>query len=289
MHESEVNEIREYLQTEFERILFKAVLDQVRRDDDPLRANNFAYALRELLRHVLARLSPDKDVMESPWYSEVRNDRGKVVVTRNQRIKFAIQGFLDDEFVADILKSDYTDEVKKLRDQIENLNRYTHIQPECFNVSTEEVDKLCRGALVAMAGVFRSMFDCRERTLKALSEAVNRNVTSHVIEESLEEFYDFSTHYEVDEVVVDRLDCTGFNGDEIYGTVSGTIGVKLLYGSAKDRERGDGAEMDASAEFTCEVLILASDLTSISIVEGTFELDTEELESSWQGDVDEDF
>jgi len=287
--ESEIKQIREYLATDFEHGLFEATLKQVLRDDDPLRANNFAYALRELSRHVLARLSPDSDVREAPWYVEEKNDRDEVVITRHQRMKFAIQGFLEDAFLTETLEIDYKSEIKTLKDEIGKLSKYTHVQPETFNVGPEVVEALCKGALSALAELFRSMFDCRERTLEAVADHVDEAVISHVVEETLEGFYDFATHYATDEVIVDSLECTGFQGDEIYGSVSGTVSVTLQYGSSGDRARGDGAEMDASAEFTCDVALLASDLGSISIVDGTFKMDYDDLEKSWRDDGDDDF
>ncbi|MHA4875741.1 pPIWI-associating nuclease domain-containing protein, partial [Enterococcus faecium] len=75
--------------TPFERSLFTATLAQFGRQDDPLSANTFAYALRELSRHVLERLAQDQDVRGAPWFVQ---DKNTSKVTRRQRMKFAIQG-----------------------------------------------------------------------------------------------------------------------------------------------------------------------------------------------------
>ena len=279
-----IRSINEFLEHGFERQLFAATQVQVAREDDPLRANNFAYALRELSRHVLARLSPDEDVIEAPWYTPVMNDRQQVTITRAQRMKFAIQGNLTDEFMQQQLKIDYGEEIRSLIAAIDELNKYTHIGPKTFNVPPEEVARLCGGAVESFAEVLRSTFDCRERTLQAVSAQVDQTVLQHIVDETLEGFWELATHYTIDDVHIDTLTCTGFEGHEIYGTVEGTISVILQYGSDVDRRRGDGLEMDESASFTCEVTVSANDLSDISLVEGSLDVDYEKLRESWGDD-----
>jgi len=285
--EADVAHIRQYLDTDFEKRLFEAVLIQVTRQEDPLRANNFAYALRELSRHVLARLAPDDEVESAPWFVPVQNERRDNIITRPQRMKFAIQGFLEDAFLQNSLGIDYAAEIRSLKVEIENLSRFTHVQPSTFGVDETKVAELCQGALGSLAELFRSMFDCRERTLQAVAEAIDETVVAHVVEETLEGFYDFATHYAVEEVSIDNIECTGFEGEVIFGLVEGSVSVTLQYGSAGDRSRGDGLETPASASFSCEVSVSASDLRRISI-RGGLEMDYDELKKSWGDDPEDD-
>lgn len=284
LNNAEAREIRNYLVGTFEGQLFSATLQQVERHDDPLRANNFAYALRELSRHVLKRLGPDDEVREAPWFKQDPNTD----FTRAQRMKFAIQGHLEDEFLKSVLDIDYQDEAKALRGAIDELSKFTHVEPHTFNVAPEVVAELTHGALTALANLFRAMFDCRERVLNSVEEKIDSAVVSHVIEETLEGFYDYATHYTTDEIYIESLELSEFNGDEIIGSVSGSVSVILQYGSASDLRRGDGMETDASANFTCQVRIRASNLKHVEIVEGSFEMDYDELSRMW-GDDGADF
>lgn len=60
--------IASYLKTDFEKELFDAVFVNLHEKGNKLRLNNFAYATRELTRHFLSRLAPDKDVLNAPWF-----------------------------------------------------------------------------------------------------------------------------------------------------------------------------------------------------------------------------
>lgn len=281
---SEIDQFRSYLVGDFELQLFEATLVQVGRPGDPLRANNFAYALRELSRHVLKRLAPDDETRNAPWFIQDPDYAG---ITRPQRMKFAIQGHLEDDFLNNTLGIDYDTESKVLKTEIDNLSKFTHVEPETFNVPQHNVDTLTHGSLQAFANLFQSMFDCRERVLNSLSEEIDEEVVFHAMEETLEVFWEYATHYALDEIVIENIELSDFDGDEIVGHVSGTVSVILQYGSSGDRARGDGLESSASADFGCDIHVLASDLTSVKVVEGTFSVNDEELSRSWRGADDE--
>ena len=58
-----------YLKTAFEKDLLEAALANLNDSNNKLRLNNFAYAARELTRHFLERLAPDKEVLGAPWFT----------------------------------------------------------------------------------------------------------------------------------------------------------------------------------------------------------------------------
>jgi len=51
-----------------ENHLFAAALSNLANQKDPLRFNKVAYSIRELVRHVLARLSPNDRVRWCLWF-----------------------------------------------------------------------------------------------------------------------------------------------------------------------------------------------------------------------------
>lgn len=61
-------EIENKLLPEFEKELFSAAQKNLGDKTNPLRLNNYAYAIRELTRHVLHRLAPDENVIRCSWY-----------------------------------------------------------------------------------------------------------------------------------------------------------------------------------------------------------------------------
>ncbi|MBL7874306.1 MAG: hypothetical protein JNL53_01505 [Cyclobacteriaceae bacterium] len=62
------NFLKKYVGTEFEERLLKSSFQNLQDFKNDLCFNNFAYSIQELSRHILARLSPDKDVLMTTWY-----------------------------------------------------------------------------------------------------------------------------------------------------------------------------------------------------------------------------
>lgn len=59
----------------FERELYASALHNLNDLNNKLRLNNFAYVMRELMRHVLNRLAPDHSVTKCIWYTNEINNR----------------------------------------------------------------------------------------------------------------------------------------------------------------------------------------------------------------------
>jgi len=100
------NQVRTQLTTDFERKIFDASMQNLADASNPLRTSNFAYALRELSRHFLHRLAPDDSITKCNWYVPYHNQLGKEVITRAQRIQFAVHGGLSESFVTNTLDVD---------------------------------------------------------------------------------------------------------------------------------------------------------------------------------------
>lgn len=70
--------------------------------------------MRELIRIVLERLAPDAEVVNAPWFKS--NDKEHLdKMTRSQRIKYAIKGWLSDDYVMNTLRIDHQDNDKELQ------------------------------------------------------------------------------------------------------------------------------------------------------------------------------
>ncbi|WP_421269554.1 hypothetical protein [Aeromonas veronii] len=107
---------------------------------NPLRLNNYSYAMRELTRHVLYRLAPDDYVIACPWYkNETNKDKG---VTRKQRAYYAVQGGLDNSYVENTLGLEVDDIHSRLVGAINSLSKFTHIEPKVFDLPEADIDAL---------------------------------------------------------------------------------------------------------------------------------------------------
>lgn len=142
MLSSQIDRIRPALAKGFESDVFEAAMRNLSDLANPLRFNNFSYAARETVRHVLYRMAPDPHVMACCWYRKERGQQGGV--TRRQRAYYAVQGGLSDEFVKQSLDLDTDEMISTLLERIDSLSKFTHIQlqPECFALPLEEVDRL---------------------------------------------------------------------------------------------------------------------------------------------------
>ena len=225
------NAILTHLASGFEQDLFKAAIANVDDEKNQLRLNNFAYSMRELIRTVLERLAPDEDVINAPWFKP--NDKQHPEkVTRSQRIKYAIQGWLSDEYVKRQLDVEHDSSDKDLRDSIDILSKYTHVAPKTFYVKSQEIKEMALDVLDQVQ-LFLSTIDVvRVQVRNAVAESID--------EEMIEEFYIntqndldiLSTHYEVESYILTSIETISQDDEEVVLRVHGQINVRHQYGSA---------------------------------------------------------
>ena len=268
------NTILQYLKRGFEQDLFKAAIANVDDENNKLRLNNFAYAMRELIRTVLERLAPDDEIVNAPWFEP--NDKDKPdKVTRTQRIKYAIQGWLSDEFVIETLGIEHSENDKQLRKSIDVLSKYTHVTPLTFGMSSVDVTKCVLNVLLQMQCFLMDVAEAHAQIRNAAMECID--------EEMIEEFYIntqddldiMATHYEVLSYVVTGITPKRKDDGKIILDVSGFVNVRHQYGSAGDMRRGDGFEMKARYPFSSQLIASYKNREGdVHIVDKTMDIDT---------------
>lgn len=268
------NTILQYLKRGFEQDLFKSAIANVDDENNKLRLNNFAYAMRELIRTVLERLAPDDEIVNAPWFEP--NDKDKPdKVTRTQRIKYAIQGWLSDEFITETLGIDHSENDKQLRKSIDVLSKYTHVTPLTFGMSSVDVTKCVLNVLLQMQCFLMDVAEAHAQIRNAAMECID--------EEMIEEFYIntqddldiMATHYEVLSYVVTGITPKSKDDGKIILDVSGFVNVRHQYGSAGDMRRGDGFEMKARYPFSSQLIASYKNREGdVHIVDKTMDIDT---------------
>lgn len=270
--------------SQFERDLYEAACLNLQDRRNKLRFNNFAYAMRELAGHTLARLAPDSEVQECCWWEE--KAKGVVPqVTRIERAVYATQGGLSNFYVGMRLGLDFAKSHVELRDAIKRLSDYTHIKPKVFGMRDEEIDQLAAETTEAVAGLMDSIQKCRAAVADRLSDAITDAAIQQVLGESLDAVDELATHYFVEEVYVDSHEVIGITAEAVHFRANGTIGVTLQWGSNSDVRNGDGMEMDKSFNFTCELTCETPDPDpdTLEYVENSVMVDT----GDWQQRPDE--
>jgi hypothetical protein len=261
------------LGTGFHRSLFDAAIKGFEQLDNPLRLNNLATGLRELIRVVLRDLAPDQKLKACGWYKEEKDKHGNTLITRSQRIKYAVQGELLDNFVQKTLGIDINETTREFTKLIERLNTFTHIEEGTFGVNDAKADQLAMEALETFRLLYDTIENCcsevREAVECRVREALNEELSGNVVNE-LEQL---ATHYTVRGVEIETVDVTSLDPDRINFAVAGEVECELQYGSSSDVEHGDGLVVDDSYPFTCNFGAPTSSPMSLHISPGSLIID----------------
>lgn len=175
-----IERILKYLSTDFEKELCRASFENLN-STSKLRFNNFAYSLRELIRNVLDRLSPNEEVLNCRWYTNQIPEKEKGI-TRGQRIKYAIQGGIEDQYVEMELKIDINRLNKIWKDSINILNKYTHVNEESFDIPEENADIYVKKTVEALVNFFESI----EKSKSTISDKVLEHLFTPVSKKVIE-------------------------------------------------------------------------------------------------------
>ncbi|WP_201068761.1 MULTISPECIES: pPIWI-associating nuclease domain-containing protein [Thiorhodovibrio] len=270
-----ISEIESALTEGFERDLFAASQRNLDDKSNPLRLNNYSYAMRELTRHILHRLAPDENVLKCNWYkNETDKDNG---ITRKQRAYYAAQGGLDSAYVQHTLGLEVDDIHKDLVEAINKLSQVTHIEPKVFGLPDADIDALVHETTEAVHGFIVTINDCRRLIIDSLWEQIDSAVIDETLRETILSLDELATHHFIDEVYTDKVEIYQIDHELIMFRAEGSIGCELQWGSNSDLRRGDGAILPQSFPFECELVSPVFSPESVESVKGTLGVDT----SSW--------
>jgi hypothetical protein len=274
------DQIPNYLQNGFERDLYEAAQRNLSDLDNPLRFNNFAYAMRELVRHVLERLAPDASLLKCSWY-EVETQNRKP--SRRQRARFAVQGGLGEDFIRDTLRFDAKEMQGALSAAIVNLSKFTHVAPGTLGIDQRTVDVHVEDTLGAVETLFSTIDNCRSEIVRRLWEHIDKGVFDEALRETIGSIDELATHHSIEHIATEEVSITSIDADTIYFDVAGTIEVELQWGSNSDLRNGEGATMQDSFPFTCKLSSPVDDPSDVAGEEDGLRVDT----SSWYNSSDD--
>lgn len=234
-----IAELRASLLDDFSHQVLTGALRVATDKGNPIRLNLFAAAIRELFGHILHILAPDSEVTNCSWYVQEPNTRGP---TRRQRAKYATQGGLSDEFIAEAgvdIEHLHGDAIAA----ITQLNRYTHVRPGVTVTQSTDIECFVQEALSALQGLFTSFEMCREEVLQAIYSHIDQEIMGTFISDTLQEIDELATHHTVEDVYIEELTITELNDRTVGFNVEGSVEVELQWGSNSDSRRGDGASL----------------------------------------------
>lgn len=279
-----IENIKKILLSPFEVQLFESSLKNLNDLSNKLRYHNFAYSIGELSRHFLVSLSPDEKVLGCKWF-KVETDNGKPA--RIQRIKYAIQGGITDDLL--ILWKFDIEELKEtisdIKKTIDSLSKYTHINPDTFDLKDDEIENMSRKVLLAFESLVNTIYDYRNELKYFLDDIIEDHMISSVVSSSFTNIDMLAPHYSLDYSEVSDYHISEINESEIVVDVSGNVNVTLEYGSKAERREGDGLDLDESFPFYTKIRYAISD----EFPKGDYEVEDFDVDASdWYGDEDED-
>ena len=233
--------------------------------------------MRELIRVVLERLAPDAEVLNAPWFKPNDKDHPNKV-TRSQRIKYAIQGWLSDDYVTNTLHIDHQDNDKELRKNIDELSKYTHVTKSTFNIEPVKITELALGVLCNVQLFLMNESEARNQVQRAAIDCID--------EEMIEEFYYnvqndidiLATHHEILAYMVTGINLKNQDNDTITLEAIGNVQVRLQWGSDGDMRRGDGYETEMSFPFSSTLIASYKNKQGdVHIVSRTIDINTDQF------------
>lgn len=241
------------MNTSFEKELCIAAFDNLK-VVNKLRFNNFAYSIRELSRHILYRLAPDKDIKLCTWYKPSKNINGDIVISRADRINYAIHGGFDNNVLAAMgLKSSIEQARKIMLDSINDLNKYTHVNENTFDVPESEVETLVDKVIGSFNGFVDVMTNIRRKVISHLENEINHEILIATLYETYSEIDILSTHSSIENYYIDSILVDDITSQDVSFTINGTVDVRLQYGSDGDQRRDDGYVTNMSFPFRADV------------------------------------
>jgi hypothetical protein len=271
-------ELRAKLIDDFSAEVLTGALAVLDAPSNPIRLNQFAAAMRELFGHTLHTLAPDENVTKCEWFEPKPGTKGP---TRRQRAKYATQGGLSDDYIAEIGVN-----VQHLHDvaikAVDDMSKYTHVRPVTIIDNPREIAVFVDGAMHALLGLFASFAECRSSVLDALAKEIDEQAVDALITETIQSVDELAPHHSVEEVYVEETRVVSLTHDTIYFKATGTLAVGLQWGSNSDVSRGDGIELDDSFPFEVTMQSPIDDVSSFYGIE--YSVDT----STWLADDDRD-
>lgn len=226
-----IRDFRTHLETPFEHQLFEASLRNYCSHGNPLRFNNFAFAMRELVTNILNRKAPELDVISAPWYIQESPDRK---VTRKQQLKYCAQKHIPDFLISDTTLEKINEKTRNYNKEYVTFNKYTHITEKYFNNESKVVfDEVKQ--LIELTSKAYDIFDDLENVI---SEEVLESISAEIREITRDNIPDevdiLSSSTLVDDSEVTGIRLITMTKEFLYFLIEGTIYITRQYGKGED-------------------------------------------------------
>ena len=151
------------------------------------------------------------------------------------------------------LHMDISKEMKDLKDCVNDLSKYTHVEFATFDVDAKEVEDMSYNVFENVAQLFSLIQETKKAVLDAVIDYVDEDMVQQFYQTTNPEIDILASHHEIENYVVSSIEKSDDNDGCIHVSVCGEVEVRLQYGSDGDMRRGDGYEMYENFPFKAEL------------------------------------
>lgn len=275
MKNDTINIINDHLLDGFEKEFFAEAIKNLE-SNSRLRLSNFLYAIRELIREVLARMSPDEKVIGSQWFLPDDQENPKKI-TRRQRMMYAIHGGIDPDYVEESLLINAHEIIKNLKNKIDKLSKYTHITKDIFYENViKSPNEIVQDELSIFSEFLTEIQSCKESVVQKLNDRLYDHVTSEFLSSTVIDIDHLSTHHFVEDISIDDITIKEVNDDTLAIEVEGSIYVAQQYGSSIDLENDNGAVIYTNFPYICHICLEAFQPEEFKVLDSSYNVNTNE-------------
>ncbi|MDM1757586.1 hypothetical protein HX127_08370 [Acinetobacter sp. 256-1] len=250
-----IQQLDSFLKDGFERNLFQAAIRNLSAEYHSLTFNNFAYAMRELIRHLLHRSAPDDEIRQCSWFQPDSTSKSGII--RRHRLQYMIHGGLGDyllkKFGLDQIIEDVCD---NLLLQQKTLDAFTHIGPTTFEIPQEECQKLAQECIEAVIKIISIIDQIKNAVFTKIEDTLDGHLLESTIYESIEEIEALARRASIEELYTTGFDKITILSNKVIFTVVGNANCYFEYGSRREWREGDGTVLMPSFPFQAEVSVM---------------------------------
>lgn len=269
------NDILKFLSDPFDIKVLEAAFRNLDDTTNPIKFNNFAYVLRELVNRVIDRLAPNKEVIEAEWWKPTSDDKIPNKANRRQQIRYALLDGNPVDFVIKKLEVDVDAIADYIFECIGRLNKYTHISSAYFGCPEKEIPLKVSEASSTITNILGTIDQCRAKIAKGIINLIDEELVERMYLDTYDELDILSTHSSIEEYYILDYKISRISEGLISCITTGYVTTRLQYGSDGDQRRGDGivssTEFPFTAEFTCR--LCGEGIVDYEVVETSISID----------------
>lgn len=164
------------------------------------------------------------------------------------------------------------------------MNKYTHINPEVFNLGDDEIEQKSRETFSSFESFVKMIESYRVELKSFLDGYIEEHMIMSVVTNSFVNVDSLAPHYSLNHSDVTDYHISEINDHEIIVNVSGDLYVILEYGSNRERREGDGLDLDKDFPFETKIRYEIGESLPLS----EYEVDDFDVDASeWYGDDDD--